>query len=100
MEDRLSARFRVDAGGRRLPDAAERKAHLTAGRGVPGGGRVRGSREDDVSAVPRERQRHEMSPARAGRGYPYVGVAFQPGKRVRLALIGITHGISHAMDVK
>jgi hypothetical protein len=39
-----------------------------------------------------------MSVARAGRGYPYVGVAFQPGNRVSLALTGITHGISHVME--
>lgn len=51
-----------------------------------------------MSAVPRKRQRHEMRPARAGRGYPYVSVAFQPGNRVSLALAGITHGISHAME--
>ena len=89
--------------GRRFDDrdvaaGAEREAHLTAGRGVPGGERVRGGREDDVSAVPRKRQRHEMSLARAGRGYPYVGVAFQPGNRVSLALTSITHGISHVME--
>ena len=39
-----------------------------------------------------------MSPARAGRGYPYVGVALQPGNRVSLTLTGIAQGISHAME--